>query len=372
MMRKCVSAIVLLMTACEPAKQSRVESTSILLTVQRDLPVLSEVDVTIADSYEGGWIIGEEQTGTLLRLDPRGAIVWKSAGRGRGPGELLSLRQVRSSPDVISVLDARQRKVVRFGAGDGRLLGEIPVGPSAQLPGASVVGILPDARWLMRNTESDYRSRVGAVRPLVALSIVDTKGTSVAVGSYCESELLRDVQDTRSVELFRPLGRRSGVAITGHAVYAFDGDTLFAFTQNGAAVSRMIIALPPDVGVMRMDANTLRWGEQQLSASGPMADAFAELYRRYPPPDTPPTWGAGGPSAAPPILASPGGSIFLRRFTADGPEEWWRRTRAGEWTRLRFPAAKEVLAFSDSTALVRSTRDDGIAIEELRFSTTVR
>ncbi|MCZ8204738.1 hypothetical protein [Gemmatimonas sp.] len=372
MMRTFVTLSALLITACEPGAESRPESVSVAVTALKEFPALSEGDVTIAESYEGGWIIGEEQTGTLLRLDAGGAIVWKSAGRGRGPGELLSLRQVRSAPNVISVLDARQRKVVRFGSGDGRLLGDIPVGLAAQAPGASVVGILPDARWLLRNTGSDYRSRTGAVRPLVALSIMDTTGTSVAVGSYRESELLRDVQDTRSVELFRPLGRRSGVAITGHAVYAFDGDTLFAFTQNGAAVSRMIVALPPEVGVMRMDANTLRWGEQQLLASGPMSDAFAELYRRYPPPDTPPTWGAGGPSAAPPILASPGGSIFLRRFTADGPEEWWRRSRAGEWTRLRFPAAKEVLAFSDSTALVRSTRDDGIAVEELLFRATVR
>ena len=356
---------VILLCACDRKGGPRIATSVGSESVVQSYSSIDNVDASLAISTNNGWIIPSESDGAVFLVDKSDSVVWRTPGKGRGPGELLSIRAIALDDSAVSVYDGRQRRIVRFRRTDGRLIGQTPLPSAIGSAGQSVVGFLRDGRWLLRGLPADYRSLTGAVRPSVQIWLSDSTGKGALLGSFRESELLRGVQEQGSVELLRPLGKRAGIAITNAAVFVFDGDSLFRFASRSDRPARETVGLPPGVSEAPMTDDIRRWGEGQIESSGVLASRFSALYREFPPPKASPAWGTGGPSIVPPIVASPDGSIFLRRFTGGKSEEWWRLVPGGMWHRHLFPDGQQVVAFSDTTALVLTDHEGSSLLKEI-------
>ncbi len=356
---------VLLLCACGTKGEPRVVTSGGSERVVRSYSSVAQLDVSAAISTSSGWVVSSEPDGAVFLVDKSDSVVWRTPGKGRGPGELLSIRAIALDDSAVSVYDGRQRRIVRIRRTDGRLIGQTPLPSAIGSAGQSVVGFLRDGRWLLRGLPVDYRSLTGAVRPSVQIWLSDSTGKGALLGSFRESEILRGVQEQGSVELVRPLGKHAGIAITNAAVFVFDGDSLFRFASRSDRPARETVGLPPGVDEAPMTDEIRRWGEGQIESSGALASRFSALYREIPPPKAPPAWGAGGPSIVPPIVASLDGSIFLRRFTGGKSEEWWRLVPGGMWQRHLFPDGQQVVAFSDTTALVLTDHEGSSLLKEI-------
>lgn len=354
----------ILLCACNRQDEPKATASVSAEALVQSYRSLENIDVSSAISVSNGWVVASESDGAVYLVSKADSVLWRTPGRGRGPGELLSIRAIASVDSSLRVYDARQRKVVHYHRTDGHLVGQTPLSSATDRPGLSVIGFLQDGRWLLRSLPADYSSLTGAVRPLAQIELRDSSGSGVSLGGFRESEFLRSVQQTGAAEMLRPLGKRAGIAITSSAVFAFDGDSLFRYALKSARLQRESVELPTSVITSRMTSEIRKWGEGQIESAGPLASRLSALSRKVPPINTPPLWGAGGPSIVPPILASPDGSIFLRRFTGGKSEEWWRLSPRGTWNQHRFDDGQQVVAFSDTTALVLADREGSTLLWE--------
>ena len=112
---------------------------------------------------DGGIVLGEQSGGELRRYDREGTFVWRTAGRGEGPGEHQWLTFLGWLPgDSVVTLDIAQDRVQVFGP-DGRVARSRRIeSPWAGLTARGVIGV-SDRHLVL--TFSDYReSPTGVVR----------------------------------------------------------------------------------------------------------------------------------------------------------------------------------------------------------------
>lgn len=129
-----IAAVLFLIwiSGCEPSTAS---SAPPILTVQPvqtwDFPdgPWGSAGPAVVDS-SGASIVGFSEDGTVLFLEPTGAIAWRHAGNGSGPGEFLNIGAITLNGDTVYVSDYAQQRIVTL-----LTSGDLLETRTAQLPG---------------------------------------------------------------------------------------------------------------------------------------------------------------------------------------------------------------------------------------------
>lgn len=352
----CVLAVGLSIGACGTRDRPSLAAvgTAELRATVDSLPISSD---RISGAFAVGpdWVTAEASTGSISRIGPSGEMLWTASRQGRGPGEFLAAKLLGIRDSGVVVYDRRQRKLAILSQRDGSTISESTIELISQYYSSEPIAVLAFGMPVMRAATLDYRGHVGVVRPLAALVAHDRVRGTREIAAYRESELVRETDGNRTIEMLRPLGQRSGVASCQNRIWTFDGDSLYSFREYNGSWRRSNIPLPSRTRIPASEPALDSWIRSEFPPLADLGNPVGAVLRRHLDLRSTPLWGQGGASYESPLLCSSGGAIYLRAFTGAEPERWWRRGKDGDWRELMLPQGVEIIAFGDSVALARAT-----------------
>ena len=362
---------------CDGASPRGVASTAASTTLVRSVSVAAADIVQISHALQSDGvpivIVADASSSVVAALRHDGSLEWRAGGKGRGPGEMLSIRWMGTTGDTLQLYDGRQRKLVMRSIRTGALLAERRLELLPLLPLSTVAGVLRDQSVLFVGTGGTIEALEGAVRPHSTLvSALGEAAQEVIVG-FRGDELLRARSGAAAAEMLRPLGKRSGVAVTGDRIVLFDGDTLRYFERSVLGKWQgHLLDMPAVTASHRPTDSERRWALSRAREVGVRYKYFQTMLQSAPPPEQSPLWGNGGARDGSPIVTGGDGTVCLQQFTdptKDGETWWLRDPLAGTWRAFLLPFETHLLAVHGITILSTRQGDNTPDVLEIRTLT---
>jgi len=340
----------------------------------RSGPVLLEIGGDGLDLFDvvgavrrpdGGLVVADGGTATLLFFDDEGALVRTAGGEGDGPGEFRALQGVGLvGPDTAWAYDFSHRRLSLYDrAGTlARTLTPTPSLNAATLVGWSGRGFVATQLW----GDGSPDRAPGLTRERVVCVRYDAEGVMLdTVGAFPGREVQLRPEGPRMTMGVAPFARNASYALAedglvvgeqvGHEVrtYALDGRLRSIVRWAGGPLSLS-------------HAQIDEWKREQVASAPSARRASVRAYlAEVPLPDRRPAYGS--------LLAGPGGELWVGSYAHPGhvPARWDAYRADGRWLgAVGLPGGFRPLQIGEDWVL--GVARDALDVERVQLRTLVR